>query len=133
MITVLDAKQPLIVPITKGEYELVKDYEFAIKVDGDIIMFKIPRRFTYDGASVPRALWSVLGMSRDGLHRAAALIHDWLYVNRGQVKGDGFSYNREFADKMFYELLLYLGESRWRAWIAYKGVRLFGGRFWREQ
>lgn len=121
---ILDAPQPDIRPISKGQYKLYEDYYYSYKLGDKTTYGGIPKGFIYDGASVPRILWSVLGMSPDGLGRPAFLIHDFMYDKQKK--------SRKFADDLFYEVLLYVGESRWRAWTAYKGVRLFGGRVWRE-
>lgn len=91
-------KQPLIIPID-GEpyglnkyraYELVEDYTYYWKIDGTHYRIHIPAGFKYDGASVPRFVWSIIGLLPDGLGRAAALVHDYLYVHKGALPKGGY-------------------------------------------
>jgi hypothetical protein len=111
-------EQPNIFPVVcNGEnfvhnqcYELVPDYYFEAYGQKHYI----PSGFRYDGASVPRFLWSVTGITPDGLHRAATLIHDYLYVNR--IHG----LSRRQVDKLFYEQMLKLGVPKRKALIMYK-------------
>lgn len=83
----------------------------------------VPEGYRSDGASVPRYLWFI--MPRDGLHRAAALIHDYLYEVEGH---EGIS--RKRSDRLFLDSMLWYGVSRWRAHLAYCSVRLFGWIWW---
>lgn len=82
--------------------------------------YTVPRGFLTDGASTPRALWS-LCPPMSGLTAACAVLHDFLY-SRDCVWG----FNRAEADLIFYEAMLAAGVSRWRAWTVYKGVRAGG-------
>ncbi len=89
----------------------------------------MPEGFKYDGASTPRILWWVL--PRDGVHRAAALIHDYLYVFEGDMP-DGQTFTRKQADALFYKMLKDYGVASWRAAVAYRAVRIAGYFFWKE-
>jgi hypothetical protein len=40
--------------------------------------YVIPKGFEFDGASIPRVFWSVIGTPFAPQHLEAALIHDWL-------------------------------------------------------
>lgn len=130
-------KQPDITPI-KGQngrprYRLNEDYAFSFK--GQIFIIK--KGFEYDGASVPRFLWSLTGIRPDGLHRAAALIHDFLYdkARKGQgaalsLRGQLIYFSRKEADRQFYEDLVKTGVKNSRAKLMYRAVRLFGWTVW---
>jgi hypothetical protein len=83
--------------------------------------YTIPSGFIYDGASIPRLLWTPLGVTPDGIHRAATLIHDYLYVNKMV-----FNYSRKEVDEIFYNHLLILGMNKRKAKVLYFGVRIFG-------
>ena len=98
-------------------YHLNHPYHFATDTERHII----PEGFVYDGASIPRLIWSPLGVTPDGLHRAATLVHDYLYINRRH-----FSYTRKEVDKLFLRQMLILGMNRRKAKLMYRGVRLFG-------
>lgn len=79
----------------------------------------IPSGFRFDGASIPRICWTILG-----LHpwhprvRRAALYHDYMY-SRG---------HKTIADKGFKSLLKEDGCNTFQYMACYWAVRLFGGR-----
>lgn len=75
----------------------------------------VPAGYQYDGASVPRILWSIFEPM--GQHAKPAAIHDWLYAT-------GFS--RWMADAIFYEALLAIREPHWKSMLAWLVVRWFG-------
>lgn len=81
----------------------------------------VPAGFTFDGASIPPFLRWVIN-PLDGEIGAAAAVHDWLYVVH--------SVPRKQADQLFYEALISLGASRWKAWIMWAGVRVRGQCGW---
>lgn len=128
--------QPCIIPIKESGdlYRLQHDYKINLHNYGYYITITIPAGFTYDGASVPRWLWSLTGLGIDGLHRAACLVHDYLYVQRGKIISfDGaekISLNREQVDMIFKQMLIDASIAEHRIAIAYKGVRWFGQSYW---
>lgn len=99
--------------------------------------FTVPEGFLCDGASSPRFLWTLTGFTRDGMHRAAALVHDWLYHNKGWTHGyehlDGDQLSRKECDRMFFLILRHYGVSDWKARGAYAAVRAFGWIYWRRK
>lgn len=122
--------QPDIRPI-KESGQIYRSYEpFTIKVNGREIM--VPAGFITDGASSPRLAWTLTGFARDGMHRAAAHIHDWLYENKGILPYGQMNYDRKFADDVFHEMLKAYGIKSWHAWLAYKAVRIAGAAYWRD-
>ena len=80
-------KQPLIIPIKESGdiYELVEDYFFSVLRGGQAYPVIIKKGFKYDGASVPPVLGGLVGFMPDGIHRPAALIHDYLYSKKGRT------------------------------------------------
>lgn len=102
LATYIDSKgketiyQPLVRMVNRDTIRLEEDYSFEMK--GKIIT--IPKGFEYDGASVPRALWSITGICPFGWVLPAALIHDFTYVNEGNL-GQGIIITREESDKFF--------------------------------
>ena len=116
--------QPDIRPISERgkRYGLNGQYEY----NGIIV----PKGFEYDGASVPRIFMFLVGFERDGIHRPAALVHDFLYRNRGHVGGLGCikKYTRQESDRIFFDILKSVGVMHWHAQLAYLAVRI-GGKF----
>lgn len=120
-------EQPLLFPIRYQGEELYQNFEdWTVTVNGQDI--KVPAGLVVDGASVPRACWFF--MPPDGLHRGAALFHDWSYINRGCNLTRGPPLTRKETDEAFYNLMIEAGVSPNVAGIAYRGVRLGGWAAW---
>lgn len=62
--------------------------------------FEIPKKYCFDGASVPRFFWRVIGSNTDNKFLVAALIHDVLCENHHYVDND-----RRFSTQVFNALL----------------------------
>lgn len=85
----------------------------------------IDRHFVFDGASIPRFCWSLIGVyPTHPKVQAAALVHDALY-------GTHYS-TRAQADRVFYRLCRNDGMSRIRAGIMWTALRSFGWLAWRR-
>lgn len=84
----------------------------------------IPVGFESDGASVPRFFWRLIFPPGEPRALHAAFIHDFIYRTHpsGWTKSD--------ADKVFRHLLICGGVEKWRAELAYCGVKWFGGNAW---
>ncbi len=113
--------QPDIRPIKENGqlYKLAQPYSFHLGLN----LIIIPKSFQYDGATFAKLLFQ-----RDGIHRAACLVHDYLYENKGIV-GD-IVYDRKCADNKFKELLKRAGVKHWHVWVSYTAVRLLGWIWW---
>lgn len=86
----------------------------------------IPVGFESDGASVPRFFWRVVFPPGDSRALYAAFVHDFIY--RTHPEG----WIKKFADVIFEHLLICGGIPKWRAKLAYWGVKWFGGKAWKE-
>ena len=140
----LEFKQPLTVPIPDDKYELVYEWVYEWDIKGfPTQRIIIPKGYINDGASVPRIAWSITGIRPDGLNRAAALVHDWIYDHRGRLPFGSHVYyenghwipsahqwTRKEADKMFGRLMREAGVTPYRRKAAYWAVRLFGWSGW---
>ena len=62
--------------------------------------FEIPKGYCFDGASVPRFFWRVIGANTDNKFLIAALVHDVLCENHHYVAND-----RKFSTQVFNALL----------------------------
>jgi hypothetical protein len=79
--------------------------------------------FKTDGASIPRALWTIVGSPFTGKYIGAAVVHD--------VGCDTHKYSWEVTHRMFYTAMLELGVSEDYAKLLYWGVRI-GGPRWKQ-
>ncbi|WOD12782.1 DUF1353 domain-containing protein [Pseudomonas sp. NyZ704] len=59
-----------------------------------------------------------------GYGKPAAALHDWLYFSG--------ALSRQQADAVFWRALRITGHARWRAWLMWVGVRLFGAARYRS-
>lgn len=84
----------------------------------------IPIGFEFDGASVPKIAWSIVGHPLDQDYLASACVHDYLYFAQ--------PLSRRKADKIMLEAMKMLGVSWWRRRTAYWAVRLFGWIPWKK-
>ena len=123
--------QPDARPIAGDKYRLQDDYTYT--PPSQMFSITVPRGFGWDGASVPRFLWTLSGIRPDGLVRAAALVHDYLYRHRGKVPGCYRHFSRKRADLLFHRMILDAGESKLTAYRAYWAVRLFGWLAWNKR
>jgi len=115
----------------------MEDYTYRRVIEGSRrVSFQIivPLGFQWDGASVPRFLWSLSGIRPDGLVRAAALVHDYLYrkPKSGNVGGSYKIFTRKEADVLFRDMIREAGGSWWTASKAYWAVRAFGWMAWKS-
>ncbi len=88
--------------------------------------FTIPAGFESDGVSVPRFFWRIISPPIDPRTIRAGVVHDWIY--RHQPAG----WTRRRADAVFRRILIEDGVERWRAWLAWAGVRIGGGKAWED-
>jgi len=91
-------------------------FEPLIVLKDDEVLMEVPVGFVTDLASLPRGIRSIY--SRTGRSRYASVIHDYLYSIKWST--------RKECDKMFKELLIASGVSRFRAQTFYMGVRAGG-------
>lgn len=95
---------------TNEERKSIKKYPFINKktlkvrlvdnIKNKSYVFIIPKGYCYDGASVPRLFWRIIGSNTDNSFLIAALVHDILCENHHYVDND-----RTFSTQVFNVLL----------------------------
>jgi hypothetical protein len=78
-----------------------------------------PEGSIVDGASIPRALWTIVGSPYTGDYRRASIVHDIACDEAGADKK-----KRRAADRMFFHACRAGGCSIWQSIILYLGVRI---------
>jgi hypothetical protein len=81
----------------------------------------------WDGASIPRALWTAVGSPMTGCYRWASMVHDECYKHADEYIG--LSVSRKDADRMFHDGCRAKGISRAKAATMYYALRWFGQRW----
>jgi len=66
------------------------------KIQDEIYIFEINKGYRYDGASIPKFAWFLVGSKEDVRFKVASLLHDVLCENHGFVEND-----RYFSTKIF--------------------------------
>lgn len=86
----------------------------------------VQKNFLTDFASVPGYILFPGVVPKVGKIRWAAVIHDWIY--RGH---ENRRFTRKQADQILYDAAIEQGLSKWRAWVAWAGVRIGGWVAWK--
>ena len=134
--------QPQITPVNctkkgfahKQCYRNDADFKTQFFWNDFLVEYEIPKGFIYDGASIPWFLWSIIRVTPDGLHRAATILHDALYIAKGKVavlylrrnEELNITLSRKEVDQIFLQQMLFLGMPEKKAKLMYRGVRIFG-------
>ena len=86
--------------------------------------YQVPEGFVSDGASVPRFLWRLIDPAVTNQTLVPSIGHDWLY--------DAQVCTRAEADAWYKRHLLLNRYPRWKTFLVYAGLRLFGWTHWAE-
>ncbi len=121
------------------EAVLLADFRYSSDIADAVIT--APEGFVIDGASVPRAAWSIVRPF--GRTLRASVIHDRLYDTRGRWPGELFvvvgadtgEEARKLADDIFREAMRVDAAEPWNVtWFqregSYRAVRTFGREAW---
>jgi len=102
-----------------------------------------------DGASVPQLFWST-GFLPTGTNMGAAMVHDAAYAVKGKLSESKWLtvytmdensewilekdlvWSKAQCDHYFYQFMLQGGENKFKAWVEYQAVNLFGGPAWNK-
>jgi hypothetical protein len=106
-------------PMPGGQQmKTVQDFGF---LDADGRHWPVPPGTSVDGASIPKAVWSLLGRPWEGKYREASVVHDYHCTVR--------SVDWQSVHRMFYRAMLVSGVSERRAKLVYAGVYFAGPRW----
>ncbi|MBO5823157.1 MAG: DUF1353 domain-containing protein [Lentisphaeria bacterium] len=87
----------------------------------------VPAGFESDGCSVPEFLWDTVSPQLDPRTLRAAIVHDYIY--RSSIT----NWTRLEADELFYDFMVEDGFPKFKAGLAYYGVRWFGSGSWQGE
>lgn len=116
--------------MTDAEKQKVRKYPFFNRKDLKVVLddyflektytFTIPKGYCWDGATIPRVFWRLIGSPTDSAFLIPSMVHDVLCENHNYVDND-----RYFADKVFEKLLLVSGVSAFNRWLMFHSVDNF--------
>ncbi len=149
-------QQPNLSKINDTHFVLNEDYKYYWKVPAknpDLgtsyeihNWITVKAGFRWDGASVPGYIRK-FGIETDGLHRAAALIHDFIYIHKGKIPEGSMvssngeeaertvqhgTFSREDADRLFANMMDESGVPISRLNFMSWGVSAFGWIYWQD-
>ena len=84
----------------------------------------IKKGFDFDGASIPKWLWSIYGSPLNGNYVVASLIHDGLYASQ--------KVSKRVSDKIFLDIMKQSKVGYIKRTSMYLAVKMFGGKDWKE-
>lgn len=118
-------KEPLIRPLGRdsNRWQLAEDFRVITDTLGEIV---VPTGFVTDFNSIPRLLWNILPPTD---YPEAALPHDLLY-KYGALHGRPVE--REQADRVHRELLVWAEAPGWKVSAYYRALRIGGWLPWRN-
>lgn len=98
--------------------ELMADFSF---IDYQSVKWRVPQGWIFDGASIPKAFWSVVGSPFVGNYRKASVIHDYYCDVR--------TAHWRQVHRMFYEASLAAGVGKVKAKTLFAIVYAKGPRW----
>ena len=96
------------------------DVRLYNKEKEEIYDFSIYKNYCFDGATIPRLFWRIIGSKTDNAFLIGALIHDVLTENHNYINND-----RNFSSKVFRALLIAGGVGELKAQVMYLAVDNF--------
>lgn len=116
--------------MSKEEKKSVKKYPFINKTSllveisdkkkNRFYSYIIPKSYCYDGASVPRFFWRIIGSNTDNKFLVAAMVHDYMCENHGCIGCD-----RKLSTLVFDSLLSVSQVGSFKRFLMKNSVDIF--------
>lgn len=81
----------------------------------------IKRKYNWDGASIPRLFWRIVGSQYDPQFAPASMVHDWLCENKGFIEKHGV----QVSSDIFRDILILYNVPKWKAKTMAAAVRMW--------
>lgn len=139
-------EQPTTQPITSSMSETEGRVEYVFRMRGATFRLSIETGYLFDGASIPRLCWTLLGLTPHGAMDGPAIPHDKGYQDQGKFEqgmfqvlvGDSWAdtdrgMTRNELDNLLQALCLHFKVcGRFKASLVYSAVRCCGWRAWKR-
>lgn len=107
------------------EMVVAENFIVEFKFDGRLYRVQLAPGFKFDGASIPKWAWSIVGSPYTGKYRLATLVHDAFYkIKHGP---------RKLADDIMLHLMKSSGVGSIKANTIYRSVRVGGSSAWKQK
>ena len=118
-------------PVTGiDETKSIKKYPFINKKDVGVKIidykkqkkydFIIPKGYCFDGASIPRMFWRLIGANTDNMFLIPALVHDAICENHSHIDKD-----RQLSTKIFDKLLKVSNVGSFKRFLMKNSVAIY--------
>lgn len=97
-------------------FDLISELEY----ENEKLIIKVKKGFRFNGANIPKALWSLYGCPFGGTYTLSACIHDALYATH--------LFSKKECDKIFLEAMLASGVEDVIANQFYLAVNIMGNK-----
>lgn len=148
--------QPVVKNIGRQKWQLMEDYKCYFELSGIWYKLVIYKGFVYDGASIPRFAWSILGKTPMGQHDSGTIFHDLAYMIKNGTIGNACHHiayvalpsgwetvkalvlTRKEADQIMFDIIrntegvVIDRKMNRRLRLMYRAVRIFGQIAWRR-
>lgn len=89
---------------------------------------KVPSGFQFNGSSIPRPVWTLLGESpMRGPHVHASVVHDYTYQT------SSLDVTRKESDDLYYNMCVEHGMSKFKATVMWSCLRFFAMFHYKER
>ena len=105
---------------TKRPFINKRAIKWSISRHNDFYDITIPKNYCYDGASIPRLFWRVIGSKESDEFLIAAMLHDYMCENHSVIGND-----RELSSEVFKCLLIACGVCKTKANLMHFAVNNF--------
>lgn len=108
---------------TRYPFELRNKVTIIIKTDTEDFSFDILKGFVWDGATIPKVVWSLVGSATENDFLIPSLVHDYILESKNYIMHNTLhcKYNLkeyiEITSDIFYNLLLIQGVNKNKARI----------------
>ncbi len=116
--------------MTNEEKKSIKKYPFinktllnvsvTDKIKNRFYNFTIPEGYCFDGASVPRFFWRIIGSNTDNKFLVAAMVHDYMCENHECI-----NFDRALSTKIFDSLLSFSQVGKVKRFFMKNSVDIF--------
>ena len=110
------------------ELEIINENLFILSKDKTVeslgYSVTVKKGFDFDGASIPKWLWSIYGSPLNGNYVVASLIHDGLYASQ--------KVSKRISDMIFLDIMKQSNVGYIKRTSMYLAVKLFGAKDWKE-
>lgn len=105
----------------KKPFILMNDIAYLTSYGSDIYRIEIKRKYNWDGASIPRFFWRIVGSQYDPDFAPASMIHDWLCEHKDFIQKDGV----KISSDIFRDILILYKVPEWKAKLMATAVRAY--------